>query len=55
MQRETLTVSEFSAIVRTHKRAVYRMLRRGEVHGFRVGKLWRIPVSELDRLLTRAE
>ncbi len=33
--------------------SVYGKIARGEIQAFRVGKLWRVPMSEVDRLVDR--
>lgn len=32
------------------KVTIYRMIMRGDLHGIKVGKVWRIPQSEIDRI-----
>ena len=49
---ETLTVDEVAAVLRISVQAVRRLLRRGELPGVRVGKLWRIPRSALEAFLS---
>jgi excisionase family DNA binding protein len=50
-----LKVAEFAEQVRVHPETVREWLRTGKVKGVRLGgdrAGWRIPVSEVDRLLT---
>ena len=45
-------VAEFLYI---HKYTVYKLIRRGDLPAFRVGKSWRIQRSDLFHLLDRSE
>jgi len=44
-----LTVKELSAYLRVHPSTVYKLLRRGELPGFRIGTDWRFNVETIDR------
>ena len=46
-----LTVSEVAETLRVSRKTLYRYLERGLIHGQKVGGEWRIPASELDRIL----
>ena len=45
-----LTVSEFAQITNTSKTTIWRMIRHGQVHIYRMGRAVRIPREELVRL-----
>lgn len=45
------TVEEVAEILKVHTRTVYRMLERGELRGFQVGRLWRIPQDSLETFM----
>ncbi|WP_423774823.1 helix-turn-helix domain-containing protein [Bacteroides heparinolyticus] len=45
-------VAEFLCI---HKNTVYKLIRRGDLPAFRVGKSWRIQRNDLFHLLDRSE
>lgn len=49
-----LTVGEFAAELRVHEDTVLRWLKTGKVEGRKPMGQWRIPKSELERLLSRA-
>ncbi len=44
-----LTVSEVSKYLSLHQSKVYRLLKSGEIPGFRVGSDWRFNKQEIDR------
>jgi len=43
-----LTVSEVAAMLRVHKATVRRLLREGQLLGFKIHQRWRIPRCELN-------
>ncbi|MFM2089560.1 MAG: Helix-turn-helix domain [Planctomycetota bacterium] len=47
-----VTVEAVSLVLGVSTRTVERMIRRGEVRALRVGRLVRIPMSEVDRITT---
>lgn len=47
IQERILDSDEAAGLLRIHTKTLQRMARRGEVKGFRVGKLWRFRGSEL--------
>lgn len=49
-QHTDLTPDEFAAVFRVGRTQVIRWLRAGRVSGFKVGKVWRIPESEVRRV-----
>jgi excisionase family DNA binding protein len=48
-----MTVREASSYLRIHPTTIYKLLRRGELPGFRIGSDWRFNVEEIDRYLKR--
>ena len=48
---EILTPGEVAAYLKVPKTTVYKMLRSGELAGFKAGKHWRIPRVELGALV----
>ena len=44
-----LTVKELSAYLRVHPSTIYKLLRRGDLPGFRIGTDWRFNVETIDR------
>lgn len=46
-----LRTDEAAALLRVSRRTVRRLLASGELHGFRVGRQWRIATTDLDARL----
>src|ERR1700752_3424070 len=44
-----MTVKELSAYLRVHPSTIYKLLRRGELPGFRIGTDWRFNAEGIDR------
>ncbi len=44
-----MTVKDLSDYLRVHPSTVYKMLRRGELPGFRIGSDWRFNAEAIDR------
>ena len=44
-----MTVKELSAYLRVHPSTIYKLLRRGELPGFRIGTDWRFNAEVIDR------
>lgn len=49
---ELLTVSEVAKVLRMTSQAVRDMIKRGELDAARVGRQYRIPRSEVERITT---
>jgi excisionase family DNA binding protein len=43
-----MTVTEVAEYLRVHTSTIYRLLRRGEIPGFRVGSDWRFNRESID-------
>ena len=48
-----LTPAEAMDILGVGKNTMYRLLKSGELEGFRVGRSWRIPESSIGKLMYR--
>ncbi len=44
-----LTVDEVADFLRASPAMIYRLLKRGEIPGFKIGGDWRFDVEEIDR------
>ncbi len=49
-----LTVAEVAEMARVSKMTVYRMVHSGELPAIRVGKSFRVPYAEVEKLLGEA-
>jgi excisionase family DNA binding protein len=43
-----LTIGEVAEILRVHPATIYRLVRRGELPGFKIGNTWRINRASLE-------
>jgi excisionase family DNA binding protein len=46
--KSVLTVSEVAEILRLHSTTIYRLVKRGDLPGFKLGGNWRINRASLD-------
>jgi excisionase family DNA binding protein len=46
-----LKVSEVAHRLKVDPRTVYRMIQRGELHGVKTGRVWRVTLESLERFL----
>ena len=46
---KVLTVRELSDYLRVHPSTIYRLLKRGEIPGFKLGSDWRFNIETIDR------
>jgi len=44
-----LTVSEISDYLRVHRSTVYRLLKKGQLPGFKIGGDWRFTIEAIDQ------
>jgi excisionase family DNA binding protein len=45
---EILTVAEVAILLRLHPTTIYRLVKRGELPGFKIGDNWRISSDALE-------
>lgn len=45
---KVLTVSELADYLRVHRSTIYRLLKKGQLPGFRIGSDWRFNVEAID-------
>jgi excisionase family DNA binding protein len=50
--KAVLTIGEVAEKLRVHPTTVYRLLKRGDIPGFKIGGNWRISVNALDRWIS---
>jgi len=48
-----LTIAEVAQILRMHRNTVYRLVKRGDLPGFKIGDNWRVDEKALRTLLAR--
>ncbi len=46
-----LTISEVAQILRMHRNTVYRLVKQGDLPGFKIGDNWRVDAKALRTLL----
>jgi nitrogen PTS system EIIA component len=49
LRNRMLTAQELAAYLRVNRSTVYRLLKKGQLPGFRIGNEWRFRVDEIDR------
>ncbi len=49
--KRVLTIGEVAEMLRVHPTTIYRLVKRGELPGFKVGGNWRINSQALDSWL----
>ncbi len=47
-----LTAQELAVYLRVNRSTVYRLLKKGELPGFRIGSEWRFRIDEVNRWFT---
>jgi excisionase family DNA binding protein len=52
---QLLTVRDLADYLKLHPGTIYRMLKAGQLPGFRVGSDWRFNRDDIDRWLTERE
>jgi excisionase family DNA binding protein len=50
--RAVLTIGEVAEMLRVHPTTVYRLLKRGDIPGFKIGGNWRVSVNAFDRWMS---
>jgi excisionase family DNA binding protein len=48
---EILTIAEVAQILRMHRNTVYRLIKRGDIPGFKIGVNWRVNEKDLRTVL----
>ena len=46
---KVLTVSELSDYLRVHRSTIYRLLKKGQLPGFKIGSDWRFNIEMIDQ------
>ena len=46
---KVLTVNELAEYLRVHRSTIYRLLKKGQLPGFKVGSDWRFNIEAIDR------
>jgi excisionase family DNA binding protein len=54
MTREIVTVKDLAKYLHCHQSTIYRLVKRGEIPGFRLGGGWRFKIDEIDRWCRRS-
>ena len=55
LTKEYYTIAEVAAIIRTSKMTVYRLINDGQLKRQRMGRGFRIPKAEVQRILDGAD
>jgi excisionase family DNA binding protein len=45
---KVLTVNEIADYLRVHRSTIYRLLKKGQLPGFKIGRDWRFNVEAID-------
>ncbi|MGH7905199.1 MAG: helix-turn-helix domain-containing protein [Candidatus Binataceae bacterium] len=46
---KVLTVNELADYLRVHRSTIYRLLKKGQLPGFKIGSDWRFNIEAIDR------
>ena len=46
---KVMTVNELSTYLRVHRSTIYRLLKKGQIPGFKIGSDWRFNVEAIDQ------
>ena len=49
LQAKVITISELSEYLHVHRSTLYRLLKKGQLPGFKIGSDWRFNVEAIDR------
>ena len=55
MVKRVLTVRELAVYLNVHQSTIYRLLKRSQLPGFRIGSDWRFNLETIDRWRLRAD
>jgi excisionase family DNA binding protein len=53
MPKELLDVKQIQDVLGVSERTVFRLIKSGELHGFKVGREWRFEPSDIDDYIER--
>ena len=48
-EAKVITIGELSEYLRVHRSTLYRLLKKGQLPGFKIGSDWRFNVETIDR------
>ena len=48
-EAKVITIGELAEYLRVHRSTLYRLLRKGQLPGFKIGSDWRFNVEAIDR------
>jgi excisionase family DNA binding protein len=48
-QMKVLTVGELAEYLRVHKSTIYRLVKKGQLPGFKIGSDWRFNAEAIDQ------
>jgi excisionase family DNA binding protein len=48
-EAKVMTIGELAEYLRVHRSTLYRLLKKGELPGFKIGSDWRFNVEVIDR------
>ena len=48
-EAKVITIGELSEYLRVHRSTLYRLLKRGQLPGFKIGSDWRFNVEAIDQ------
>ena len=48
-EAKVITISELSEYLRVHRSTLYRLLKKHQLPGFRIGSDWRFNIEAIDR------
>ncbi len=51
MENEIMKFEEVMEYLNIGKNTLYRLLNNGEINAFKIGKVWKIPKSEVDNYI----
>jgi excisionase family DNA binding protein len=46
---KVLTVNELAEYLRVHRSTIYRLLKKGQLPGFKIGSDWRFNIEAIDK------
>ena len=52
---ELLTISEAAALLRIHRKTMYKLVKSGEIYAVCLGGQWRIPREEIENKIWKMQ